>query len=62
MYELTPAEARNSLEQIQSGSVAKPDRDTAWITVEVDGVEARVGIVKTVDALGLCDTGKKPVG
>ena len=56
-----PADAQQSGAD-QSGSAAKPDGDTASMTVEVDGVEARVSIVKPVVALGLCHAGKEPVG
>jgi acetyl esterase len=50
VYGLTPAEARTSLEDIQSGPVARPDVDGAWMTVDADGTEARVRIVKPVGA------------
>jgi acetyl esterase len=53
VYELTPSAARTSLEDVQSGPIAKPDVDSAWTTVEADGVEARVRIVKPVGATGL---------
>jgi acetyl esterase len=53
VYELSPRAARTSLEDIQSGRVAKPDVDSVWMTVEADGVEARVRIVKPVGATGL---------
>jgi acetyl esterase/lipase len=53
VYELTPPEARTSLEDIQSGTIAKPNVDTAWITVEGDDTEVRVLIVKPVGAIGL---------
>ena len=53
VYELTAAEARTSLEDIQSGPIAMPDADSAWMTVEADGTEARVRIVKPVGATGL---------
>jgi acetyl esterase len=53
VYELTPSAARTSLEDIQSGPIVKPDVDSGWMTVEADGVEARVRIVKPVGATGL---------
>jgi acetyl esterase len=53
VYELTPSEARTSLEDIQSGPIAKPLVDSVWMVVEADGIEARVRIVKPVGATGL---------
>lgn len=53
VYELDPTEARTSLGDIQSGPVTKPAVDSAWMTVEADGIEARVRIVKPVDATEL---------
>jgi len=53
VYELTPSAARTSLEDIQSGPIAKPDVDSAWTTVEADGVEVRVRIVKPVGTTAL---------
>jgi acetyl esterase len=53
VYELTLPEARTRLEDIQSGTIAKRVVDTAWITVEGDGSEVRVRIVKPIGAEGL---------
>lgn len=53
VYELTPSAARTSLEDIQSGPTAKPDVASVWLTVEEDGVEVRIRIVKPVGATGL---------
>jgi acetyl esterase len=52
VYELTPSAARKTLEDVQSGPVAKPDVDSQWLTVSADGVGARVRIVKPVGATG----------
>ena len=53
VYELTPSAARATLEDVQSGPIAKPIVDSAWLLVEADGVEARVRVVKPVGAKGL---------
>lgn len=53
VYELTASEARTTLEEVQSGSVAKPDVDTERRTVDADGVQASVRIVKPVGVTGL---------
>lgn len=53
VYELTPSEARAGLDNIQSGPIAKPDVYSEWITIEADGVEARICVVKPVDAEGM---------
>jgi acetyl esterase/lipase len=52
VYELTASAARKSLEEVQAGPIAKPDVDSLWISVEADGVEARVHMVKPVGATG----------
>lgn len=53
VYELSPCAARAGLEEIQSGPITKPAVDELWATVEADGVEARIWIVKPVHAEGL---------
>lgn len=53
VYELTTSTARTSLEDVQSGAIAKPNVDSTWVTVEADGIEARARIVKPVGATGL---------
>lgn len=50
VYELTPSEARTGLEEVQSAAIAKPAVDSTWATVEADGVQARVQLVKPVGA------------
>jgi acetyl esterase len=53
VYDQTPSAARVGLEDVQSGSLAKPLVDSAWMVVEADGIEVRVRIVKPVGADGL---------
>lgn len=53
VFELTPSAARLSLEDIQAVPVAKPKADSMWMSIEADGVKARVRIVKPVGATGL---------
>jgi acetyl esterase len=53
VYELTPSVARASLEDIQSGPIAKATVDSAWMIVEAEGIQARIRIVKPAGAEGL---------
>ncbi|OBI23470.1 esterase [Mycobacterium sp. E2327] len=53
VYELTPTEARNGLQDIQSSPAAKPLVDDAWMVVDADGIGVRVRVVKPVGATGL---------
>lgn len=53
VYEMTPTEARDGLEDIQSSPVAKPDVDSAWMTVGAGGAQVRVRLVKPVGVKGL---------
>lgn len=50
VYELTPSAARATLEDTQSGRVVKPEADSRWITVEAEGVEVRICVIKPVGA------------
>ncbi|OBA82023.1 esterase [Mycobacterium sp. 1164966.3] len=52
VYDLAPAEARATLENIQSGPVAKPNVDSTWMTVEGGSTEARIRIIKPVGTVG----------
>ena len=53
LFDLSPAEGRKAVDEVQSGEVAKPDVDEEWITVEggpTGSVRAR--IVKPAGATG----------
>ena len=53
LFELTPAEGRSAVDEVQSGEIAKPDVDEEWITVSggpTGSVRAR--IVRPAGATG----------
>src|SRR3954449_10910281 len=51
LYELSPAEARAVLDELQAPPVGKPPVDDRWITVPADVGEVRVRIVRPPDAV-----------
>jgi acetyl esterase len=53
LYDMTPADARNVLNDAQSAPVSKPPVDEEWITVPSPAGEARVRIVKPQGATGM---------
>lgn len=53
IYELSPDAARQALEDIQAGPVAKPDVDSRWVTVTADGAGVRTRIVRPVGDTGV---------
>jgi acetyl esterase len=52
IYELTPAEARKVLDDVQAEPIDKLRVDESWITVPADVGEVRVRIVRPPDATG----------
>jgi acetyl esterase len=52
LYQLTQAEARKFLDDIQAAPIAKPDVDDKWITVPAEVGDVRVRIVKPTGAAG----------
>src|SRR3954466_3051195 len=52
LYELSPAEARAVLDEIQAAPIDKLPVDDHWITVLADVGDVRVRIVRPVDAVG----------
>ena len=52
LYELSPAEARAVLDELQAAPIDKLPVDDRWITVPADVGEVRVRIVRPRDALG----------
>ncbi len=52
LYELTPAEARKVLDDVQAAPIDKPDVEERWITVAADVGDVRVRIVRPPDAGG----------
>ncbi|MDQ3896480.1 MAG: alpha/beta hydrolase [Actinomycetota bacterium] len=52
LYELTPAEARKVLDDVQAAPIDKPDVEERWITVAADVGDVRVRIVRPPDAAG----------
>jgi acetyl esterase/lipase len=53
LYELEPAAARKVLEERQAAPIDKPPVDEEWITVPAAVGDARVRIVRPVDAAGV---------
>ncbi len=53
LYDMTPADARNVLNDAQSAPVSKPPVDEEWITVPSPAGDARVRIVKPQGATGM---------
>src|SRR5690348_4464097 len=52
LYELTPAEARAVVDELQAGPVDKLPVNDRWITVPADVGDVRVRIVRPPDAVG----------
>jgi acetyl esterase/lipase len=52
LYELSPAEARGVLDELQAAPIDKPPVDERWITVPADVGDVRVRIVRPPDAVG----------
>jgi acetyl esterase/lipase len=52
LYELSPAEARAVLDELQAAPIDKPPVDERWITVPADVGDVRVRIVRPPDATG----------
>ncbi len=52
LYELTPAEARKVLDDVQAEPIDKPSVDDRWITVPAEVGEVSVRIVRPPDATG----------
>ena len=52
IYELTPAEARKVLDDVQAAPIDKLDVDDRWITVPAEVGDVRVRIVRPPDAAG----------
>src|SRR3954449_7760261 len=52
LYELSPAEARAVLDEIQAAPIDKLPVDDRWITVPADVGDVRVRIVRPPDAVG----------
>jgi acetyl esterase len=52
VYELTPAEARAMLDEVQAAPIDKLPVDDRWITVPADVGDVRVRIVRPPDAVG----------
>jgi acetyl esterase/lipase len=52
LYELTPAEARAVLDELQAAPIDKPSVDDRWITVPADAGDVRVRLVRPPDATG----------
>lgn len=51
-YEMTPAEARKVLDDVQAQPIKKPDVDEKWISVPAPVGDVRVRIVKPVGSTG----------
>jgi acetyl esterase len=54
LYELTPAEARKVLDDVQAAPIDKHPVEERWITVPADVGDVRVRIVRPLDATGRC--------
>jgi acetyl esterase/lipase len=52
LYELTPAQARAVLDELQAGPIEKLPVNDRWITVPADVGDVRVRIVRPPDAVG----------
>jgi acetyl esterase/lipase len=52
LYELSPAEARAVLDDVQAAPIDKLPVDERWITVPADVGDVRVRVVRPVDAVG----------
>src|SRR4051794_8814655 len=52
LYELTPAEARAAVDELQAGPIDKLPVTDRWITVPADVGDVRVWIVRPPDAVG----------
>jgi acetyl esterase/lipase len=52
LYELTPAEARKVLDDVQAAPIDKLDIDDRWLTVPAEVGDVRVRIVRPPDAAG----------
>src|SRR5262245_16615279 len=53
LYELTAAEARKVLDDVQATPIAKPEVEDRWITVAADVGDVRARIVRPPDTAGL---------
>jgi hypothetical protein len=62
LYALTPSAALTRFEDIEAGPVAKTDVDSMCATVDADGTQARVRIVKRVGATGQLPVRELSVG
>ena len=54
LYELTPAEARAVLDDVQSAPIEKLRVEERWITVPAEVGDVRVRIVRPLAAAGSC--------
>jgi acetyl esterase/lipase len=52
LYQLTPAQARKVLDDVQAAPIDKPVVEDRWITVAADVGDVRVRIVRPPDAVG----------
>src|SRR5947209_11480418 len=52
LYELSPAEARAVLDELQAAPIDKPPVTDRWTTVAADVGDVRVRIVRPPDAVG----------
>ncbi len=52
LYELTPAEARKVLDDVQAAPINKPSVDERWVTVPAEVGDVRVRIVRPPDSVG----------
>ena len=52
LYELSPAEARAALDELQAAPIDKPPVNDRWTTVPADVGDVRVRIVRPPDAVG----------
>ena len=52
LYELTPAEARKVLDDVQAAPIEKLPVDERWVTVPAEVGDVRVRIVRPPDAAG----------
>jgi acetyl esterase len=51
-YEMSPADARGVVDNVQAAPIPKPDIDESWVTVPVEVGDVRVRIVRPKDAAG----------
>jgi acetyl esterase len=53
LYEMSPADARAVIDNVQATPIEKPDVDDVWVTVPLEVGDVQVRIVKPVNAVGL---------